>query len=232
MSDIDTMVIVLDGVLVNTEVYAYSKFRSNWDIYGEIFKDVGVLKEEKILDRTEKYLDKWLLKDELKELYDKDDEVKEELSRVMFNTIYSENMYDDLVPTSIGRKILMGGFIENKKIKNIHIIDQCVNEQDRMNKMEFISKYFDNDKINVTIIPNSDSISDYLSKISWRIFVCDDLDIIYDIVKNPNLELENKEFLIPEKGYNRDIDPVVFALIALSGGSIVHYGDTKSSNII
>jgi len=67
--ELGNIVLAFDEILVNTAPYIYSKIRQNWDEYRPFFKDIGPLTEEKLFNRTEKYIDEWLIKDELKEEY-------------------------------------------------------------------------------------------------------------------------------------------------------------------
>jgi len=59
----------------------------------------------------------------------------------------------------------------------------------------------------------------------------DDLQVIYELISRENFDLSNKEFLLPEMGYNQKIDKDKFGLIAINNSSLVYYSDTKSINI-
>ena len=73
----------MDEVLVNISPPMYRTIRANWRKYNRWFKDLGPLTDKQILERDNFYVDKWLLKDEIKNL--PEDEFKE-ITSVIFNS--------------------------------------------------------------------------------------------------------------------------------------------------
>jgi hypothetical protein len=232
MTDTINIIIEFDEVLVNTAQICYSKIRNNWEEYEDIFKNVGELSEDKILRRTIRNLDEWLIKDELKDKFYSDIKFRKQLTNSLNKIIYEDgDIYSELMPTNFARKILMGSYIENKKIKNIYIVDKAIDKDDRNKKIKFIKEHFKNDKIKIIIDENEKNIMNIFETINWSIFVTDNLDSIDKLLTNENIDISGREFLVPEKGYNQFISPDKFAVIALQESSLVYYGDTKSSNV-
>lgn len=232
MTKLGNMVIGLDEILVNTVSYSYNIIRNNWDKYGMIFKDFGDLSEEDLLSRTDRSLDAWLLKDELAKVMEEDKDLHKAMLLLLIEDIYSEDIYSELYPTMFSKKVLSDSILANENVTKVYIVENYYTDFMKECQERFINRYFNHEKIEYILLPLDINKADYIAEnLTWNLLVDDNLENIYRILENKKTICENKEFLIPDNGYNQDIKPEAMVLAMARNVDIVHYGETKSANI-
>lgn len=228
-----TIIMDFDDVLVNFAPKAFGLIRSNWRIFSRWFVDSGPLTEGEIYGRKAFSFVDFLLKKEFIQLSKKEYTIlllmiNAEMSRHVF----TDTFYDDLEPTRFAQKTLMNDmYINNSTIRKVYILSRNMTPGQGKSKERFIKRYFSNEKIEyIEIGPNqnkADAIKD--RGIDWNLFVDDELKNIRNVVEAEG-NLERKEILIPEYGYNK-MDISLKMLINGKGGIYTYYDPFKNIEI-
>jgi hypothetical protein len=214
----------MDEILFNITPYIYKKIRLNWERFFPYLKNLGPLTDEQILSREHFYITDWLLKDKIRE--------REEYARIVWDEIkdlvFNENLYNNVQPTKLCRETLLNPeFLENPAIKSCIILTRSLDSHPGMlyAKQELIEKFFKHPKIKLVVVGTEEKKSDALKTlgIDWSLILDDEIRNIQDYAEN--FDLERREFLIPEMGYNK-IPPHIELLIKEKGGSINYYKNT------
>lgn len=115
-------------------------------------------------------------------------------------------------------------FIDDPKVKKVYIISRNVAEAQAKSKEQFVQRYFNHPKIEYISVDKEKSKAQTLKEleIDWDVFIDDELPNIRDVAENFQ-NLEKKEFIIPEYGYNRHMPQELKFLIETRGGIITYF---------
>ena len=115
-------------------------------------------------------------------------------------------------------------FIDSERVKKVYILTRYIPAAGNMKagKERFVKKFFDHPKIEMILVPSKEKKSDAIKErgINWDVFVDDELQNIDDFIENMNIE--GKEFIIPQFGYNK-IDPLRDIIIKEKGAVYSYY---------
>lgn len=220
-----TIIMDMDEVLVNIAYKMLFKMKCNWRRYNRWLRYPDEIKTEKELyERDEFFLNKWLLKDEFKNL---EKDVKEALlkriNEEMKKDCFPLNFYDDLKPTAFAKKTLLNPlYIDSNEIKKVYILSRYISEDQLEGKKDFIKKYFCHPKIEFISVSSEEKKSDSLKNlgIEWDLIIDDEIRNIKDFATE--FDITKKEFLIPRFGYNK-MTPELSLLIHAKGGVFNYY---------
>jgi len=214
----------MDEVLVNIGSELYKRIRLNWRKYRKWFRDLGSLTEKQILNRPHFHLIEWLLKDSIKGLPEKErSNIEMKIYESLKTDCFGDDLYGMLNPTEFARKTLMNKvFIEHIRVNKVYILTRCLTAEMIESKKKFVKRFFSHPKIELIIVGEKDKKSDIIKNqgIMWNILIDDELRNIQDF--SENLDIKNKEFLLPAFGYNR-IPVVLDILIKEKGGTYNYY---------
>jgi hypothetical protein len=161
------------------------------------FINWGNLSDREILERPEYYLDKWLdigVNQNTKPRLTKSTFMK-------FMKLYlNDNFYDDLKLTPFGEALKF--YLNNNFVDKVTILTHTFNEN-LESKKNFLLTHFNNEKVSIEFIGHNIKKHKFINdnKIEYDLFVDDRLDTVLEVIENTNSD--NKEFLMPEMGYNK-----------------------------
>ena len=213
-----------DDILVYQAYDLYLLIRRSWNKYSRYFKDFGMLKKKDVYARSEFDFIEWLLKDEIKSDPLKNTVSRNVLSKMFKDELFSKNIYKSIEISEFCQKTLMNkAFMENIDVEKIYILTRNVTPEMESYKKDFINKNFKfkKDKIEMISVLENEKKSDVMKKLDWDLFVDDDIRNIRDVAENCNIE--NKEFMIPEYGYNQ-MPPELSILIYEKGSTFSYFG--------
>lgn len=159
------------------------------------------LENNNVLLRTEFYLNKWLLKDNI-ELTEEENET---MMKEFFKIHEDKNFYFDCEPTKFAKNLL--NFYYTGGINKIYVVTRCL-KNNYEEKIEFIKKVFPiGDSLEIIVVPKDSKKSDYINKLvkcDIDVLIDDELNNINDIVENCSCIKNNKvDIFIPYLGYNQ-----------------------------
>lgn len=224
------MVVDFDDILYEMSPLLYSTIRKNWRFYRKFFKDFGSLSSHLVYKRNEFYMNKWLLKDEIKEIATEEElsEIHSRIFQRFLDDFFSKDIYSLAPPTIFASKTLCNTFfLENSNLKKIVIISRNVHPEQGVSKKKFIEQYFNHPKIEYhTVDGHSESKSDIIKKFApdWGLFIDDEIKNIRDVAEN--CDINGKEFMIPKFGYNQ-LPGELSILIKEKGGTVTYYDPEK-----
>jgi hypothetical protein len=214
----------MDEVLVDIGEEMYTSIRHNWRKYNMWFKDLGPMTYDQILARPDFHINKWLLKDEYKNLpQEKRKALTDKIYYFLDRDFFSKDFYSKLKPTEFARKTLMNPvFMDHARVKKVYIVTRSTSPEMVENKKRFIARHFKHPKVESVFVGIEENKSDAVKAlgVNWNIFVDDELRNIRDFAEN--FDLKGKEFLIPATGYNV-MPPLLDALIRGKGGTYTYF---------
>lgn len=224
-------VVDFDDILVDLSAECYRSIRRNWRKYRKYFWDPGELTIEQIQSRQFFRMGEWLVQEKFKELSSGQyTTLQLKIHKMLTDDFFSrDDIYDNLEPTEFARRTLMNPlFIEDPKVTAVVILTRNLTKNQEESKERFIKKYFSNPKISVITVREGESKAEALRehKINFNIVVDDEIPNIRGIAEEYKDELEKREFIIPEYGYNK-MPPELKLLIESKGGSFTYYNPFK-----
>ena len=207
----------------------FKHIRMNWRQYSRYFYDPGDLTNEELMNRKVYSLNEWLID---KKYMDYTSEQYSALQVRIFseliNSFFTTDMYRDAVPTEFAKRTIMNPvYMESNTIDRVYILSRNVTDAQSESKEKFIKKYFSSPKVQYIPVTRKGSKGETLRKlgIDFNLFVDDEIPNIRNIMENFQ-QLEKKEFLIPQYGYNK-MPPELRILIEEKGGIITYYDPFK-----
>jgi hypothetical protein len=145
--------------------------------------------------------------------------------KTLCKTCFDTDCYKTAEPTPFAKKTLMNPlFINDPKVEKVYIISRNVAEGQSKSKENFIKRYFNHPKIEYISVSKNMSKAQMLKElnIEWDVFIDDEIPNIRDVAENFK-DLERREFIIPEYGYNRNMPQELRFLIESRGGIITYF---------
>ena len=214
----------LDDVLVDFSSLLYRNIRENWRIYNRWFEDKGDLTQEELQERNVYRLNEWLIKNKFRTLTSGQyTSLMKLIEGTMAKTFYSQDPYAHAIPNKFAIKTLLNGnYINNPSIKKVYILSRNATPGQAASKMNFIEKYFKHPKIEYIGL-GMGSKGEYLASrnIDFDLFIDDEIPNIRAIIETSK-DLNRKEFLIPEYGYNK-LPPELDILIRERGATVSYF---------
>lgn len=206
----------------------YNCIRENWRIFKKYFWDPGNLTNKEVQARDRYYINEWLINSKFINLTSKQYSALSLEIWALFVKIFFEkdNIYDELTPSKFAERTIMNPlFIEDQSVKQVLILSRNITKSQEESKLRFIKKYFNHPKISYLNVEQGQSKADVLIKnnLSFDVFVDDELPNIRDMAEKFKDNLEKKEFIIPEYGYNKVLPKELRFLIEAKGGSVTFY---------
>lgn len=220
-----------DDILADLSVECYRSIRRNWRKYKKYFWDPGELTTEEVQKRPCFRMGEWLIQSKYKELSSGQyTTLQLKIHKMITDDFFvRDDIYDNLQPTEFAKKTLMNPlFIEDPLVSSVVILTRSLTKSQEESKERFIKKYFSNPKISVITVRGNESKAQALreNKIYFDVVVDDEIPNIRGIAEEYRDELEKKEFIIPEYGYNK-MPPDLKLLIEGKGGSFTYYNPFK-----
>lgn len=230
MNNSGTYVMDFDDILVNMSIDCFRFIRKNWRIFSQYFYETGELTDEQIQARPFFKMGEWLIHERYKKLTSGQYTTLQMAISQLLRNIYfgSQNIYLSLPPTNFARRTLMNPlFIDSPNVKQVYILTRNVAEVQKENKRTFIERYFKHPKISLLEVGPGESKADTLIKnnIVFDVYIDDEIPNIRDVAEKFE-NLKDKEFIIPEYGYNKMPQELKF-LIESRGGSFTYYDPNK-----
>lgn len=200
--------------------------RQHWSKYSKYFRDLGELTHKEIYERKFFNLNEWLIKDDFIKLTSKEySAIQIVIMNELKNDFFNSDIYSFCTPSLFAVKTLMNKkYMDNENLDKVYILSRNITDAQKESKLKFISKYFNHPKIEYINVDKRENKGKVLkdNKIQWNILVDDEIPNIRDIVEEYKDDLEGKEFLIPEYGYNK-IPEELKIIIDVKGSSINYY---------
>lgn len=200
-----------DEVLVNISPKIIKLMHDDFDYYNQFFrlsKDFDLnTHTDVILNRPEYYIDQWLVR---KDVYEKftEDEVNEARMRLQNEIIFKEDLYDDLLPTNLGRSLSYT--VSTPLMKKLTIVTKT-SDNNLESKERFLKNLFRGsmDKVDIYYLESDENKSDVIKTLGYvtRVYE-DELSNVEDIVMNCDNVRQNS-IDIPSLGYNQNISEEV-----------------------
>lgn len=185
----------MDEVLVNISPKTFQLIRKNENFFNKYLNLDRVYTTQEILLRDTFHMEKWLAREEYK------DNIPKECSDKFYSLFDDDTFYDDLIQTRVCDNL--NDFANSKTCEKLIIASHCVGENQTKSKIKFLKRVFGkNPKIQFMPIDISVSKSKAImdNNIKWNTFIDDNLDVIYDVIRNT--ESFGNEIIIPQLGYN------------------------------
>jgi len=191
-----------DGVIQGIDILWTRKILEKKELFGKYFdfskisdKD-GNIKLNKILDRTDYYIDKYLLKE---------GKILPEKIHKKFIDLYmsDKDFYRKCPFLTMARALKILSYQDT--ISEIHFLSSYpAGYEPDSRKSDIINELYDTEKIHVHLIDSSIKKSDYINKNipDYTCFIDDRPDIIKDVIENT--KSTNKSFIMPYYKYNED----------------------------
>lgn len=217
---IGNIILDMDEVIVNISPIVYRMLRDPYrEFFKDVFEDKGDLTDEEILQRPSLFLENWLIKEDLKEDFVPGNPFFDFVISMIIELIYKKDFYDLLKPTQFANEILNNPLIMNSgDIKKVYIVTKVFKDAPEMidYKIKFLNKHFPQfiNKIELIGLTENEKKSEIIinKNLDFELIVDDSLENIIDYITNPNLNIDNKEILMPALGYNQEIPPEIVAL--------------------
>lgn len=131
-----------------------------------------------------------------------------------------DTFYDDLELTPMGRGLAQS--LEQGILDELVILSHSPAEMNNTSKIRFVQKHFPADKTRLLLVDLNSSKADAINEhgIAYTTFIDDRLDIVQDVVANT--DSNNKEFMMPELGYNKVPKELIDRIVAV-GSTIGQY---------
>jgi predicted AlkP superfamily phosphohydrolase/phosphomutase len=196
------IVVDCDEVLTNISPLWVQKIHDNrekFEKYFNLFNSFDHKNEEdyeKVLSRSEFYLNKWLMKEGL--ILTKEEEKK--LFKEFFDLYDNDDFYMECEPTKMCEgiyKLSLQSFVDK-----IFVVTRTT-EGNKKSKERFINAYLNSPKVEIIYVGSNEKKSDYIKKLSnVKMVVEDELKNIHDIIDNCK-NLEYCDIYVPYTGYNQ-----------------------------
>lgn len=225
-----TIIFNFDNTLVPTSSSLYYYIKKNWRHYSRWFWDPGMISEREIQRRQFYYLSEWLISKKWENITSQ--QYAGLQSRIIADLItgfFDSDPYDDMISTEFANRTLRNEVYTNSlNIDKIIILSNNYSEKQNKNKAEFIHNNFSNPKISYVGITPAVAKGEYLknNNIHWNAIVEDQIPVIRNIAEVYS-DLDHKEFIIPEFGYNR-MPNELRLIIEQHGGIITYYNPYRN----
>ena len=205
--------------------------KENFDYFSQLFrlsKDFSLGRDyEKVLQRPEYYLDKWLIRNDVLNNHSLEDfnEARRELVKLYTD---SEDYYGDLPPTNFANSLSIIG--RNSAVDKITIVSKVHkgNEDLDNSKIAFIKNLFNgmNHKVDIYLVDiDGEKKSDVINQLdNVGLVYEDELENIKDIITNSE-GLSDMDIMIPSYGYNGGLEQKYYNLAAERNINIKYYYD-------
>jgi len=223
-----------DDVLVDLSRLMYSNIRENWRVYKKYFWNPGELTTEQIHDREFFFMNEWLIQKKFIELTSEEYAALSIKIRSLFtSTMFNQpDIYGNSVPMEFAKKTLQNPlFLDSPNVSQVVILTRNVSDAQAESKERFIKKYFNHPKIKIITVRRGESKGQALleNNINFNVFVDDELPNIREVAELFRDNLNEKEFIIPKYGYNKNFPKELRFLIEENGGRITYFDPFKKS---
>lgn len=148
-----------------------------------------------------------------------------ELANAALESTYfkKEKVFNNfLQETKLSEKIRTGtNFLTSSVIKNIVILYNAKNEEQERIYQNILKNYYKDSKFVFINMYNKDILT-YLKTTSWNLLITDLKDLVVSCTECKELNLERKEFLMPDYNYTK-LEEKTKVLIDERGGVLNYY---------